>query len=366
MRSLLSTAILAACLLLCGPQPSSAKTWTFAVSGDSRNCGDVVMPAIARKVAADHAAFYWHLGDFRAIYTPDQDYLQTSSPNPALSQYQAEAWPDFIQNQIAPFGRLPVYLGMGNHETISPKTRAEYVQQFADWLVTPVLRDERLRDDPAGHKIATYFHWIQGGVDFITLDNASSDQFDSAQTEWLAKVLKRAAYNKEVRSLVLGMHAALPDSLSAGHSMNDSTQGAQSGRELYAALVSFQNQTKKPVYVLASHSHYFMSNIYNTACRKDTQQTVLPGWIIGTAGAVRYRLPKDTAGADAAQPDVYGYLLGTVAEDGSIRFEFKPVVVHDVPRSTKDRYTPAFVGQCFTGNKSTTIIEGPAQPPNCP
>src|SRR5579871_4058678 len=48
-------------------------TWSFAVSGDSRNCGDLVMPAIAAGVKADHAEFYWHLGDYRAIYTFDED-----------------------------------------------------------------------------------------------------------------------------------------------------------------------------------------------------------------------------------------------------------------------------------------------------
>ena len=37
-------------------------TWTFAVSGDARNCGDIVMPAIAAGVKRDQAAFYWHLG----------------------------------------------------------------------------------------------------------------------------------------------------------------------------------------------------------------------------------------------------------------------------------------------------------------
>jgi hypothetical protein len=42
-------------------------SWKFAVSGDSRNCGDVVMPSIARKVGEDGAAFYGHLGDYWAI-----------------------------------------------------------------------------------------------------------------------------------------------------------------------------------------------------------------------------------------------------------------------------------------------------------
>ena len=365
MRSLFSTTIFAACLL-CGLPLSFAQTWRFAVSGDSRNCGDVVMPAIAQKVAADHAAFYWHLGDFRAIYGIDQDYLQISGPNSTMPKYATEAWPDFIQNQVAPFGKLPVYMSIGNHELAPPKTRDEYMQQFADWLETPVLQKQRLRDDPTDHKLKTYYHWIQGGMDFINLDNASADQFDNAQMEWLTNVLKRAAGNKDVRSLVLGMHAALPDSLSAGHSMNDSLQESKSGRDLYAMLVSFQARTKKHVYLLASHSHFYMGNIYNTACRKTTGQTVLPGWIVGTAGAVRYRLPRDTTGADAPQTDVYGYLLGTVSANGSIRFEFKQVSTRDVPKSVNDRYTPAFVNQCFTENHNLSAIEGPAMPPNCP
>ena len=31
-------------------QPPGGSTWKFAVSGDSRNCGDIVMPAIASGV----------------------------------------------------------------------------------------------------------------------------------------------------------------------------------------------------------------------------------------------------------------------------------------------------------------------------
>jgi hypothetical protein len=56
-------------LMAAGAQ--AQQPWTFAVSGDSRNCGDVVMPAIAAGVHQDQAAFYWHLGDFRAIYDFD-------------------------------------------------------------------------------------------------------------------------------------------------------------------------------------------------------------------------------------------------------------------------------------------------------
>lgn len=64
----------------------SDQVWRFAVSGDSRNCGDVVMPAIAKKAREDSASFYWHLGDFRAIYDFDQDFRQTHS-NSNISDY---------------------------------------------------------------------------------------------------------------------------------------------------------------------------------------------------------------------------------------------------------------------------------------
>src|SRR5690242_15450368 len=48
-------------------------TWTFAGSGVSRNCGDVVMPETAAGAQAHDAAFYWHLGDFRLGSDVDQD-----------------------------------------------------------------------------------------------------------------------------------------------------------------------------------------------------------------------------------------------------------------------------------------------------
>lgn len=45
------------------PAESSAKEWHFIISGDSRNCGDLVMPAIASDAAQYHPTFYWRLGD---------------------------------------------------------------------------------------------------------------------------------------------------------------------------------------------------------------------------------------------------------------------------------------------------------------
>lgn len=134
---------------------AAGKTWRFAVSGDSRNCGDVVMPAIAKKTRADGVSFYWHLGDFRAIYDFDQDYKQIH-PNTNILEYETAAWPDFIAHQLMPFGDLPVYLSFGNHETIPPKTRTDALLQFADWFDTAELRAQRLKDDPNAHLLRSY------------------------------------------------------------------------------------------------------------------------------------------------------------------------------------------------------------------
>jgi hypothetical protein len=44
--------------------------------------------------------------------------------------------------------------------------------------------------------------------------------------------------------------------------------------------VEFRRKTNKNVYVLASHSHFFLDNVYKTTCRRDHPEEVLPGWEI--------------------------------------------------------------------------------------
>jgi hypothetical protein len=329
-------------------QSASGGTWKFAVSGDSRNCGDIVMPAIAASVISNGAEFYWHLGDFRALSNFDEDYRRTH-PNASISTYFKDAWPDFIQHQLVPFGKTPVYLGIGNHELVLPMTRAQYIAQFADWLEQPTLQQQRLSDDPTNHLLTTYYHWVNGGVDFINMDNASLDMFDSAQMSWFKKVLANDAKDSSVKAVVLGMHAALPDSSSAGHSMNDSPQELATGRSVYAQLSAFQKSAKKNVYVVASHSHFVMNDAYNTACHKGD---VLPGWIMGSAGAVRYRLPSDRALSTIDKTDVYAYLLGTASPDGTIHFEVQEVHPSDVPASVVKEFGSEQVKWCFEKNKS--------------
>ncbi len=330
----------------------SARQWVFAVSGDSRNCGDVVMSAIAQGVKQRDAAFYWHLGDLRAIYDVDEDIRQ--QPEHLLkpltkSEYLDMAWSDFIQNQIAPFDPVPFYLGIGNHETIAPKDHAAFLKQFRSQLDLPNLRAQRLLDDPTDLQPKTYYHWIERGVDFINLDNAATDQFDSDQVAWFEKTLGSDSANARIHTIVVGMHEALPESLSKSHSMDQSEGGTQSGLRVYADLLDVQHKKHKRVYVLASHSHYFMDGTFNTDYWR-AHGGILPGWIVGTAGAVRYALPLDANRAHAAMTNVYGFLAGTVDSDGRIRFDFQPLNESDIPEAITARYTADFVHWCFDKN----------------
>ena len=326
-------------------------SFRFAVSGDSRNCGDIVMPSIAKSAIQQRAQFYWHLGDLRAIYDFDQDIVRRrdrSSPL-AIADYERIAWDDFIEHQLAPFGRLPVFIGIGNHEVYPPKSREQFIIQFADWLDAPALREQRLKDDPADHRLKAYFHWKMGPVDFIYLDDATSDQFDTAQLKWLEQVLQRDQSDTSIRSIVVGMHAALPDSLASGHSMNDWPAGEQSGRRVYQDLLKAHTEGHRNVYALASHSHFYMAGIFDSDYMH-AHGGVIPGWIVGTAGAVRYALPPGAKQAQAAMTNVYGYLLGTVNADGSVKFEFQEVKEADVPPAVAAQYPAEVVHECYAGN----------------
>jgi len=77
---------------------------------------------------------------------------------------------------------------------------------------------------------------------------------------------------------------------------------------------------------------------------------VLPGWIVGTAGAMRYALPPLAARAQEAQTKIYGYLLAKVHANGTIDFQFQEIKEKDIPDATRQRYTPDFVGFCFDKN----------------
>ncbi len=332
--------------------------WRFAVAGDSRNCGDVVMPVIAAGAKARGAAFFWHLGDFRAMLAGriDEDFADQPSKPASDADYYQTGWNDFIKNQLLPFGETPVFLAIGNHE-LYHHTRADYLARYREWLTAPDIGRQRLADDPSDTAPRTYYHWVKDGIDFITLDNASGEQFDAAQMRWFEKVLAADQSNPEIRTIVAGMHKPLPDSISYGHSMNESPDGVsiQSGRQVYQDLWKAQNDFHKRVYILASHSHYYMEGTFNTDFWKGR---VLPGWIVGTAGAERYQLPSEWRRANRAMQGVYGYLLATVNPDvgdghpagGTIRFEFQLINKSDLSGEVRQKFRSSLIDFCFDQN----------------
>jgi hypothetical protein len=303
--------------------------------------------------------FYWHLGDFRALYRVDCDMGLPMNPSfkcvqgsaspsetePMRQEYMKAAWPNFIEHQVKPFelAGIPIYLGIGNHELIK-RTRQEVAVEFKKWLTQPAIKAQRKAD--AKKKIVpaegdTYFHFVMNGVDFITLDNASiydvdaqtkkpDPGFSATQLKWLDQILKADAANESIKTVVVGMHAALPESVSKSHAMDRSCESFCSGKQAYAMLERLHSAGKN-VLALASHSHYVEPNAYNTPQLKGHE---LPGWIIGTAGAEQYKLEIR-----------YGYLLVEVKPDGTVHASFE-----EVKREAGDPATPLF-DYCFEKNK---------------
>lgn len=340
-------------------------SWYFAVSGDSRDCGDLIMPKIAADVAARRATtpaeFYWHLGDLRAMYRIDCDVLKRTNPKvecPArpgsgpqpndFNEYLKNAWDDFIQSQIRPFGTTPFVLGIGNHELIN-RTRTDFECRFGDWLRQPLLETQFDKDRKRGVTTVegnTYFHFVRDGVDFIYLDNAgASDDFPAEELAWLGRVLAADAKDNKVKTIIAGMHAALPLSSERGHAMDQTCDGYCSGLSAYNMLWDAQNLTatdakkRKHVYVFASHSHFFRENIYDTPEHKGK---VLPGWIIGTAGAEQYKREGERI--------MYGYMMVEVKADGTIGTQFHEVTRQSPPFST-GAGAQELTDFCFEQNK---------------
>jgi hypothetical protein len=350
---LLLAAALAAASLVTQAQTASS-TWSFAVSGDSRNCGDFVVPAIAAKVKAEKDAFYWHLGDFRAMSGPDQDMqaLQPAGGQLSKSEYQVRAWDDFLTHQMASFGSFPVFLGRGNHDTIAPMTRDGYIAKFSSFLNRPEIAAQRKADGADAEPPQPWYHWTQDGVDFITMDNSSHDEFSDAQLRWLRAVLDRDLDpHSSVRTIVAGMHEALPHSISSNHAMDDWDLGMRTGEQVYTWFYDAQ-AAGKHVYLIASHSHYYSPNIYNTPYWKQHTSRVVPGLIIGSAGAHRYLLPKE---ADkSSRTDVYGFVQGTVHADGSIDFGLHVLSEDDLIQQKWPNAPLDAIHECYIHNSDST------------
>lgn len=307
------------------------------------------MPAIATKVKAEKDAFYWHLGDFRWMSQQDEDItaMLPAGNHPTLDEYHERAWDDFLEHQMVAFGTFPVFLGRGNHENVKPMTREGYIAKFSGFLNRPEVIAQRKEDGDSASPIQSWYHWTENGVDFITLDNASKDEFTDAQLRWLRGVLDRdLALKSGIHTIVAGMHEALPHSTTSNHAMDDWELGIRSGETVYEWLLGAQTAGKH-VYILASHSHFYSPNIFDTPYWKQ-HGGVAPGIIIGSAGARRYVLP---AGVDkTSKTNIYGYLQGTVHADGTIDFGLHELTESDLVQSRWPNAPLDAIHECYIHN----------------
>ncbi len=360
--------VLAVSALAQGPAPESGR-WYLAISGDSRDCGDLIMPKIAQDIAANQdrtpVAFFWHLGDFRRMYDIDCDILTRKYPSydcrerkqalgvTDVDEYLAGAWQDFLERQLTPFGQTKVFLGIGNHELVAGRTRVEFCRTFQKWLTQEPLHGQRRADAKRGLLSTegdTTYHFVLRGVDFIFLDNADEKAFTAEQITWLSGVLAADAEDPAVQAILVGMHAPLPYSTGRLHSMDVSCQGRCSGQQVYDMLFRAQNlsappEKQKRVFVFASHLHYFEENVYDTP---EHRGQVLPGWAVGTGGA------------EQKGPTIrYGYVLVEVRPDGSIGTQFKEVT-RDSPPLASGPGAATLTEFCFSLNKSPITWRQPA------
>ena len=243
---------------------------------------------------------------------------------PSIADYLQTAWTDFSQHQVQPFGDMPFFLGIGNHELIAPKTRNQFLIEFESLLDQPELQGSSAAKDAAllaalnSRRMArTYYHWIERGVDFINLDNATDDAFDVAQLAWFDAVVdcrsRRQAHHDDrsrharvaaVQQVRRPQHVHEHERTHAAACMSTRGSRRRTRRGMCTCCRAIRISTSP------------MPTTPSTGAIAANGGVVLPGWVIGTAGAERYALPAEvTPGADARE-HVYGYLTGTVAPDG--------------------------------------------------
>jgi 3',5'-cyclic AMP phosphodiesterase CpdA len=198
------------------------------------------------------------------------------------------------------------------------------------------------------------YRWTVARVDFIYLDNASTKKFDAEQLSWFEEALDQDEKNANVKTVVVGMHAALPGSLGVNHSMDQSRADAKERAvTIYKDLVTARHKYHKNIYVLASHAHYFADDIFNAPYwqKNGGPEGILPGWIVGTAGARFYQLPEGVPSQpEHRMANVYGYLLSTVGADNQISFEFREIREADIRAALAPGYKDTLVQFCVEQN----------------
>lgn len=317
------------------PPRTTERPWTFTVSGASSDCGNLVMPAIARAARDLGARFHWHLGGFRRVQNIDTDFLfehqfQQPTAVPTFGDYRQLLLSDVIEHQVAAFRDVPLYVTLGGTDDERPSSRLQYRVALRKQLTNPAITQRRAVE--ASGKVDTgalppsYYHWREGVVDFLSVDDAGAGVIDARQLRWLDEVIARAGDDTQVRTVVVGLHAPLPYSRVPGSAMCATSEGVRSGEHLYRALVALQDRGKH-VYIVSAQGHYVLSDLYETGhwIHDGDAPKILPGWNAGTAGAEKEPLPEGIATGPSARSGDYGVLVGTVAPDGTIDFVFHEV-----------------------------------------
>jgi hypothetical protein len=80
---------------------------------------------------------------------------------------------------------------------------------------------------------------------------------------------------------------------------------------------------------------------------------VIPGWIIGIAGAHRYKLPEDSG--KGSLTSIYCYMQGTVTADGSIAFALHQLTEDDLVQHRWPNAPLDVIHECYIHN-----TDGPA------
>src|SRR5262249_47793403 len=151
--------------------------------------------------------------DFRRGYGPDCDFVYKRYPDlrwdclkrpeeklPAdqMNVYLSGAWDDFLAEQIKPFGSLPVFLGIGNHELAGNWMRDDFRRKFQRWFTSAPIHLQRVQEGRREQSPffstegATDYDFVLNGINFIYLDNADLQGFSPAQLDWLRKVVTYA------------------------------------------------------------------------------------------------------------------------------------------------------------------------------
>src|SRR5258708_30260276 len=133
-------------------------------------------------------------------------------------------------------------------------TRDGYIATFSSYLNRPEIAEQRKKDGSEAAPVGPWYHWTEGGVDFITMDNSTHDEFTDAQMHWLRAVLDHdVAPNSGIRTIVMGAHEALPHSTGSAHAMDDWEIGDRSGAPVYNCFYD-SPAAGTHVYQIARHS----------------------------------------------------------------------------------------------------------------